>query len=131
MLKWGEHMSKTIKINGVDFTNMFTPYGYSVSYKKVDGGLGGIMQDATYTEDEMDIKAVINLPCMPLNDRDLASLLTAVYGDKYVQLYYYDPMAGRYKTIEARRSETSQKYRGTGSDNKNYWTGTVLTLTER
>lgn len=124
-------MSKTIKINGVDFTNMFAPFGYSVSYQSVDGGLGGLMQDGTYTEDEMAIKAVVNLPCMPLNEQDLALLLSTVYGIKYVQLHYYDPMSGEYRDIEARRSETSQKYRGAGSDGKDYWTGTVLTLTER
>ena len=124
-------MKKTIKINGVDFTDMFTPCGYTVEYQPVDGGLGGLMQDSTYTEDELGLKAVITLPCMPLSEENLAVLLSEIYSEKYVALYYYDPMLGEYREIEARRGKTSQKFKGIGADGKSYWAGTQLTLTER
>ena len=51
-------MSKTIKINDVDFTSMFTPVGYSVGYKSIQGNNGGLMLDGSYTEDEIAQKAV-------------------------------------------------------------------------
>lgn len=86
--------------------------------------------DGSYIEDEIAQKAVIYLDCMPLNERDLSTLLTNVYGSKYPQVYYFDPKAGAYRDIATRRSETEQKYRGMGTDGKEYWTGTTITLTE-
>ena len=124
-------MSKTIKINGVDFTNMFAPIGYRVGYKSIQGNNGGLMLDGSYTDDELAQKAVIYLTCMPLGEDDLSALLASVYGSKYPQVYYFDPKTGGYREIAARRGETEQKYRGTGADGKEYWTGTVLTLTEK
>lgn len=124
-------MSKTIKINGVDFTNMFTPVGYKVGYKSIQGNYGGLMLDGSYTEDELAQKAVIYLNCMPLNETDISTLLKSVYATLYPQLYYFDPKEKIYRDIQTRRSETEQKYRGFGSDGKEYWTGTVLTLTEK
>lgn len=124
-------MSKIIKINGIDFTNMFTPYGYSVRYESIQGNNGGLMLDGSYTEDEIARKAVITLPVMPLKELDVSELLQAIYSDKYVSLYYFDPFAGSYLDITARRRESEQKYRGFGSDGNEYWTGPSLTLTEK
>ena len=76
-------MSKTIKINDVDFTSMFTPVGYAVGYKSIQGNNGGLMLDGSYTEDEIAQKAVISLPCMPLNSSNLSNLLSNIYGSVY------------------------------------------------
>lgn len=124
-------MSKTIHINGVDFSSFFTRVGYSVGYTSVQGNQGGLMQDGSFTEDELAIKASIVLPCLPLNEAQMAQLLEAVYAYPYITLYYYDPRSAGYRTIMARRSKVEQKYRGTGTDGKDYWTGSVLTLQEK
>ena len=124
-------MSKTIKINDVDFTSMFTPVGYAVGYKSIQGNNGGLMLDGSYTEDEISQKAVISLPCMPLNSTDLSSLLSNIYGSVYPKVYYFDPKVGDYREIYTRRNETEQQFRGFGTDGKEYWTGTVITLTEK
>ena len=89
------------------------------------------MLDGSYTEDEIAQKAVISLPCMPLNSSDLPILLSNIYGAEYPKVYYYDPKTGDYREIYTRRSETKQQFRGLGTDGKEYWTGTALTLTER
>ena len=124
-------MSKIIKINGVDFTNMITPVGYEVQYESVQGENGGLTLDGSYLEDEIAQKAVIKATCMPMNEDDLASLLSNIYGSKYASVYYFDPKKKGYLTITARRSVSWQKYKGKGSDGKDYWSGTVITLTEQ
>ena len=124
-------MSKTIKINDVDFTSMFTPVGYAVGYKSIQGNNGGLMLDGSYTDDEIAQKAVISLPCMPLNSSDLSTILSNIYGAEYPKIYYWDPKTEDYRAIYTRRSDTEQKFRGTGTDGKEYWTGVVITLTEK
>lgn len=124
-------MSKTIKINGADFTRMFTPRGYVVRYESVQGNNGGLMLDGSTTEDELAIKAVVSLPVMPLNEEDVATLLQAIYSEPYVTLHFYDPKLGGYRETLFRRNQAQQKYRGFGSDGKAYWTGPALTLTEK
>lgn len=124
-------MSKTIKINGTDYTSMFTPYGYKVSYQPVYGNNGGQMLDGTYTEDEIKLNAVITLDCMPLTESQLSTILSEIYGSSYSQVYYFDPKEKAYRQIEARRSVSEQKNRGIGADGNEYWTGTIVTFTER
>lgn len=124
-------MSKTIKINGTDFTSMFTRRGYVVRYESVHGNNGGLMLDGSTTEDELAIKAVVALPVMPLSETDVAVLLQAIYSEPYVTLQYFDPKTGAYRTALFRRSQAEQKYRGYGSDGNEYWTGPSLTLTEK
>ena len=124
-------MSKTIKINDVDFTSMFTPVGYAVGYKSIQGNNGGLMLDGSYMDDEIAHKAVISLPCMPLNSSNLSTLLSNIYGSEYPKVYYFDPKVCDYREIYTRRSETEQQFRGSGTDGKEYWTGTVIKLTER
>lgn len=124
-------MSKTIKINGKDFTRMFTRYGYVVRYESVQGNNGGLMLDGSTTEDELAVKAIADLPVMPLNEEDVATLLQEIYSEPYVTLYFYDPKLGGYRETLFRRNQSQQKYRGFGSDGKEYWTGPALTLTEK
>lgn len=124
-------MAKTFILNGKDYTSWFARAGYTVRYEPVDGGQGGVMQDGTYTEDEIALKAAITLQCMPLNEIQLGAILTEIYSVKYVNLTYFDPKTRGTRTIQARRSASEQKYRGFGADGREYWTGTVITLKER
>lgn len=124
-------MSKTIKINGVDFTSMFTRYGYSVDYKPVYGNAGGLMKDGTYEDDELKINAVVSLPVFPLNENDLSILLNTLYRNKYVDLYYFDIKEKGYRETVFRRGGTKWNYKGHGTDSNEYWTGTALVLEEK
>jgi len=123
-------VKKTLKINGIDYTDCFTPVGYSVSYKKIRGNSSGYMMDGSYTDDVRAIKAVITCICMPLDERKLSRFLTAI-AETYVAVYFYDPKAGQYREAEMMPSDPNQKFKGSGADLMDYWTGTVIQLTER
>ena len=122
---------KRIVIDGVDYTSYFTRTGYSVVYESVQGDNAGLMLDGSYTEDELKIRAIVTLPCMPLKQDQLSDILQAVYGSPYHTVEYFDPMTRSYKQEEMRRSISEQKYRGYGADGNEYWTGTVITFTTR
>lgn len=124
-------MSKMFKINGTDFTHMFTSRGYMVQYQSVQGNNAGQMLDGSYMEDELAVKAVVKINIMPLSEEDVSTLLKEIYSKAYVTLYYFDPRQGAYLEKVFRRSSTEQKYRGFGSDGKEYWTAAALTLTEK
>ena len=121
---------KTIAINGKDYSDIFTREGYIVSYIKRRGQNSGIMLDGSYTDDVLAVKAVVTCYCMPTNESQLQELLTAI-SETYVTLRYYDPKNGEYRTITAMPSDPQQKYKGFGGDMNEYWTGTVITFTER
>ena len=123
-------MRKTIKINGKDFTDVFTPTGYTVSYIKRRGNNSDTMLDGSYVDDVLAIKAVVTCYCMPTNEAVLQELLVEIAAT-YVQLEYYDPKEKTYRTITTMPSEPSQKYRGNGADALEYWTGTVIVFTEK
>lgn len=123
-------MKKTIKINEIDYTDFFTPEGYTVSYKKIRGKNSGYMMDGSYTDDVLATKAAITCICMPLNEERLSEFLTAV-SDTYLNIYFYDPKVKKYRTAEMMPSEPAQKFRGTGADLMDYWTGTVMQFAER
>lgn len=121
---------KNISINGTSYTDVFTPTGYVVSYQKRHGSNGGTMLDGSQIEDVLAVKAVVTCTCMPTNEAQLQQLLT-VLANTYVTVYYFDPRAGEYRTMTAIPSDPSQKYRGQGSNALEYWTGTVVTFTEK
>lgn len=122
---------KRITINGTDYTDYFTRVGYSVQYESVQGNNAGQMLDGSYTEDEIKIRAIVTLPCMPLNEEQMSKILQEVYASPYHQVEYFDPKTGGYVTEEMRRSISTQTYKGHGSNDKAYWTGTVITFTTR
>lgn len=123
-------MKKIIKIDGVDYTSFFTPTGYSVSYKKIRGGNAGYMLDGSYRDDVLATKAVITHICMPLDEEKLSQFLAAISGT-YLTVYFFDPKQNSYREAEMMPSDPSQKFKGTGADLLDYWTGTVVTFTER
>ena len=123
-------MKKRITINGRDLTDAFTPTGYTVSYKKIRGTASGYMLDGSYTDDVLASKAVITHTLMPANEAVLSQVLVAI-ADTYCNVNFYDPKVQAYRTAQMMPSEPQQKFRGTGSDSVDYWTGTVITFTER
>lgn len=123
-------MNKTIKINGIEYTDFFTPTGYSVSYKKIKGQNVGYMLDGSYTDEVLAVKAVVTCICMPTNEQKLSQLLT-VLANEYLDVYFYDPQKGVYRTAQMMPSDPSQIYKGKGADLLDYWTGTVIQFTER
>lgn len=123
-------MRKTIKLNGVDYTDIFTPTGYTVSYKKIRGNNSGYMLDGSYTDDVRAIKSVITCTCMPTNEDQLSQLLVSI-SNTYVSVYFYDPREKTYRTADMMPSDPSQKYRGRGTNSIDYWTGTIIQFTER
>lgn len=122
---------KTIKINGTDYTSYFTRIGYSVAYESVQGNNAGLMLDGSYTEDELKIRTVVTLPCMPLDQEKLSDILQEVYASSYPVVEYFDPMTRSYKTAEMRREVSEQTYKGQGTNGLEYWTGTVIIFTTR
>ena len=122
---------KTIKLNGTDCTYMFTRTGYVVKYRSVQGNNGGMMLDGSYTEDELALKVDINIPIMPLSEEVLGELLSIIYSEPYVDVYFFDPKEKKYRESVFRRNQTEEKYRGFGSDGKEYWTCTSITLMEK
>lgn len=123
-------MKKTIKINGKDFTEYFTPTGYSVSYKKIRGPNSGYMQDGSYTDDVLAVKAIVTCTCMPLDETKLSTLLSEISG-AYADVIFFDPAMNEYRTAKMLTPEPSQKFKGTGADSVDYWTGTILQFTEK
>lgn len=124
-------MPKEIYLNGKDFTKMFTPCGYSVSYQPVYGKNGGMMLDGSTVDDEIAIKAVLTLPVMPLSEQDLTELLNEIYTKVYVTVTYFDIKENKNREAVFRRGSYAQKYLGYGSDQKEYWSGRAITLTEK
>lgn len=123
-------MAKSIKINGVDYTKIFTPTGYIVSYEKRRGPNSGYMMSGSFVDDVRAIKAVVTCFCMPLDEDKLAEFLSAI-SDTYIEVEYFDPKIKSYRTTTMLPSEPEQTYKGRGSNFLEYWTGTVITFREK
>lgn len=124
-------MEKNISINGVDCASLFTRYGYTVTYKKIHGNAGGTMLDGRTTEDVIAIKAVIKLTFMPFTEESLPNFLSSIYGSDYAVVKYFDPRAGKYRTIEAMYSEIESEHAFINCNDDNIWLAGTLTLAER
>lgn len=121
---------KPILIDGIDYTSYFAETGYQVSYSTINGGQGGYTLAGTSIVDELDQKAVVTLPCMPLTEAQFRTILEALMPTPVHSVTYYDPLYGT-RTVSMVRSVISGKYRGQGADLNEYWTGQVIKLTER
>jgi hypothetical protein len=88
------------------------------------------MLDGSYTEDEIAIKAVITLSCMPLDESQAATLLDELLSNVYPVIEYYDLRTGEYREVEMLRKISSSTYWGECVGG-NYWGNTTITLTER
>lgn len=124
-------MRKSISINDVDCSTIFTRYGYSVSYTKIRGDAGGTMLDGSTTEDVIAIKAVVTFSFMPQTEEELNAFLNLLYNSDYAKVNYFDPKAKDYRTIEAIYSEITSKHVMTNVNDDELWITGQLTLTER
>lgn len=121
---------KTWKINGKDFTKFFAHRNWTLEYQSITGNNAGRMLDGSYTEDEIAIKTVITLSCMPLDESQAATLVDELLSKVYPVLEYYDLRTGEYRTIETLRKISSSTYWGECVGG-NYFGNTTITLTER
>ena len=120
----------TLVIDAVDFGNLAPEYGYEVGYTSIDGGGGKYMLDGTMSVDELNKKAVLTIPLYPLTNDQLRSLLSVLMPEPVHLVTYDDPWIGT-RSVRMIRSMPTQKSRGKGGTGNDYWTGTVLTLTEK
>lgn len=88
------------------------------------------MQDGSYTDDVLAIKAVITCTCMPLTELKIAQLLQVI-SETYADVYFFDVRLNEYRTAKMLTPETTQEFKGTGADSNDYWTGTILQFTEK
>lgn len=124
-------MTRHFKINGEDFTSYFLPYTpHTISYKPITGQNAGIMLSGKEYTDEIKINSVITLTCQPLTDHQTEHLLQSLYRDEYVNLEYYEPRLGDYRTISAKRSVSPCNFWG-GLVGGDYWGRITVTFEER
>ena len=123
---------KIIKINGIDFTSYVPRAGYSVSYKKVHGGAGGVTLAGSTTEDILAIKAIVTVPIIPvLGDAKIAALIDALYEFNYPELYYFDPRRKLYREVETLFDGAEALHAGTNIMYDEVWKSPSLVFTER
>ena len=77
-------------IDGVDFSDCFNRYAYSVEDIPRDGGRGGMMQDGSMTVDVLAWKELHQIGCNDLPDTRWAQLRKAC-AKSYVQAIIYNP----------------------------------------
>ena len=106
-------MAKNILINGVDFTDYFTPVGFRCSL-----------------QDIIAVKASGQAACMPLTETQQSALLTAIYNNQPVLLQYFDARTGSGRTVEAYMEASETTYKGFGGTGVEYWTGLSVSFSE-
>lgn len=121
---------KEFRINGKDYSSYFAHRNWKLEYQDIKGNNAGRMLDGSYTEDEIAVKAVITLSCMPLSEDQAATLLEELYRSVYPLIKYYDLRTGTYREIECLRKISASTYWGECVGG-NYWGNTIITLTER
>lgn len=124
-------MQKSIRINSIDYSQYVTKYGYSVSYRKVDGGAGGTMLTGETTVDVLAIKAVITVPLMPMFESQLNALIANALSSDYPTLRYFDPRTNAYRTITTIMDEPEMRHVGMNCYNNEIWIAGTLTFTEK
>jgi len=124
-------MGKSLVLNGVDITRLITPWGYTVSHRKIQGGSQGTMLDGSFTDDVLAYKATVSATCMPLTDAQLNTLTANLMSQEYAYLRFYDPRTGDYRAAQCVYTPYEAKERGKGSDGNIYWTGMALKFEER
>lgn len=117
-------------IDGVDFSASINRYGYTVGYIKREGGFGGMMQDGSMRVDILARKAVLTLTANSLKSDAQAALLSACAKD-YVTVTYFDTMSNRTREAEFIPDIGDQTVGILSADGTNWFTGMIITLTER
>ena len=118
------------KINGIDFSAAFNAVGYGVTYEKREGTNGGKTQDGTLIEDILCWKAVVNLPCIDLEEAVLAELLQ-VCKAKEVRFEYYDLTEQKTRPIDASVTIGEATFLLEDCDGIRVYTGMAVTMREK
>lgn len=124
-------MRKDIMINGVDCSKIFTEYGYSVNYKKINGKAGGTMLDGSTTVDVIAIKAVISFAVLPQKEEEMSNFIKLMYSGDYLEVTYFDIRENGYRTIETIPSEVSAKHLMQNVFGTHMWQVKAVSFTER
>lgn len=122
-------VAKTVQINGEDFTADFVPQ-FDIRQVRVQGPNGFPVSNGDTIVDLLTTKDEISYRVQPLSTVRLRAL-RAVMKNAYVNLYYFDPDTGNYRTIEAIPSEVSATYKGQQSDGADLWTVQTVSFRER
>ena len=121
-----------LTINGVDFSEIITKYGYSVDYKKILGSNGRYTLNGTYHEDILAWKAIVEAELRPLKSSVLASVIT-LCANEYVTVSYFDTKTNSIRTTEMKPSLSAAKVALINAADT-YWngggSGITLTLEE-
>ena len=117
-------------IDGVDYSTSINRYGYTVGYIKREGGFGGMMQDGSMRVDILARKAVLKLTANALKSDAQASLLAACAKD-YVTVTYFDTLSNENREAEFIPDVGDQTIGILSADGTSWFTGMVITLTER
>lgn len=126
-------MTKIIKINDVDFSDIFEEKSYSVGEVKITGSNGGTALSGKTWEDVIAYKDKVDLPLDPLSEEDLYTLMKCLRDSKYapyVKLYYYSPNYGEYRTAEFIRDDMTHVQMFISNNGVAYYNGNTLSMTE-
>lgn len=126
-------VGKNVMVNGVDFTPFVTPYGYTIGWRKIQGGNQGTMLDGSFIDDVLAYKITVIVIFMPLSQEDYTKVISTLLdrNREYATVQFYDPDEHGFRTAECTFTTTNQVERGTGSDGKIYWTGLAIQFEER
>lgn len=127
-------MAKEIRINGVDFTEMFKEKGYSIGEKKILGNNGGITLAGTQIEDVTAIKDTIELPLECLSEEDVCTLMDNLRNSPmapYVELYYFSTNYKQYRSVICIRDEVTNIHRFTSNKGIDYYKENTLSFVEQ
>lgn len=126
-------MGKIIKINDIDFSDIFEEKSYSVTETKVLGSNGGTALSGKTWEDLIAYKDKVDFPLDPLSEEELSTLMKCLRTSKYapyVKLYYFSPNYGEYRTAEFIRDEITHTQMFISNSGVAYYNENTLSMTE-
>ena len=101
-----------------------------MSYIKIEGKNGGTAQDGTMIEDVIAWKAVVNLPCIDIEEDLLSDLLSACMAES-VFLSYYDLSKKTVRTIDASVTIGEATFLLQDFDGVRVYTGMAISFREK
>ena len=115
-----------LKINGLDITPYIEQKGIKWTRNDLDGSNAGRTMDGIMHRERIGSKVRLDITCLPLNSKDAATVLNAIYPE-YVEVEYIDPMYSRvFKTMYS--NNTPATFIDTVTD---LWEGISFPLIER
>ena len=120
-----------LTVNGIDFSELMTKYGYAVGYNEIEGSNTVTTLDGTTHYDILARKAVVTVLLRPLKSASLSSIVTLCANDQ-VSVSYFDTKTNAIRTTTMKPALSSANVALINTDT--YWgggqSGIVLTLEE-